>query len=100
MIAFVTVVFAFNLILLLAVPDFRHSFQKLPNDPSAPAFVRWSSSPIAIILGLGCTIGLWVLYLGPFRRRFDEQGQIYIFGLALATAGGLILRTLIWFLPK
>jgi hypothetical protein len=93
---FVVVLFAFNLLMVFAIPGNLQRYQGLTNDPTLPAFFRWGFSPIGLLTGVGCTVAFWTFYLSPLRKKFNEQGQIYIFGVALAALAATILRGTIW----
>ncbi len=100
MVALVSLLFAFNLVMVIAIPGELHRYQNLADAPTVPVFFKWGLSTTGALLGVGCAIAVWAFYLSPFRKRFTEQGQIYIFGLALGTTAGVILRATIWILGK
>ena len=91
-IAFVALLFVFNLLFLFAVPGNLHRFQNLSDDPMVPAFFRWGFSPTGTIVGFGISILIWAFYFSPLRKRFNEHSQLYIFGVALGALAGVVLR--------
>jgi len=99
-VSFVAVLFALNLTMVFAIPGNLQRYQGLANDVTMPAFFRWGFSPLGTLIGAGLSIAMWAFYLSPLRKRFDEQGQIYIFGFAMAATAALVLRAVIWLSAK
>ena len=93
---FVAILFAWGLVFQFAVPESRRALSGSANNSNLPVpfklMQNWGSSRAVSIAQVAIAIAFWIFYLSPVRRKFSEQSQVYLFGLALAAACALLLR--------